>query len=118
MGAGQNQRQRTVGRAAVAPPEPLAAPVRQRHGASPIFTLDRERVYDRETLEVRVRAAEALAAIGSAKLRRVALFRACRWAELSAADYEHDVHLADLAWIRAAEWLRIWLSLSNACPEA
>jgi hypothetical protein len=79
----------------------------------PIFTPDRQRAYDQETLDVRVRAAEVLAAIGSDKLRRVALFRACRWAELSAADYEHDLHLADLAWIRAAEWLRIWLSLSD-----
>jgi hypothetical protein len=26
--------------------------------------------------------------------------------------------LADLAWIRAAEWLRIWLALPNTNPES
>lgn len=72
---------------------------------------DRADAYDRETLDVRARAAEALAAIGTEKLRTVALFRACRWAEISAADYEHDLDLADLAWVRSAEWFRIWMAL-------
>lgn len=67
---------------------------------------------------MRVRAAEMLAAaVGSDRLRRVALFRACRWAEVSAADYEHDSRLADLAWMRAAEWLRIWLSFASTHPN-
>ena len=79
----------------------------------PTFRPDRQREYEQETLEVRGRAAEVLAAIGPDKLRRVSLFRACRWAELSAADYEHNPRLADLAWIRAAEWLRIWLALPS-----
>jgi hypothetical protein len=88
------------------------AVTREDQGAAePPF--NRQRAYDRETLEVRGRAAEVLAAIGPGKLRTVALFRACRWAELSAADYEQDSHLADLAWVRASEWLRIRLSLSN-----
>jgi hypothetical protein len=83
----------------------------------PIFTPDRDRAYAQQTWDVRVQAAEVLAAIGIEKLRRVALFRACRWAELSAISYEHDLHLADLAWIRAAEWLRLWLSLAINCPK-
>lgn len=74
-----------------------------------------ERAYVRETLEVRGRAAEILAAVGRAKLRRIALFRSSRWAEASSADYERDVHLADLNWIRAAEWWRIWSAF--ACGE-
>ncbi|TCO62773.1 hypothetical protein EV192_102912 [Actinocrispum wychmicini] len=78
----------------------------------PTFKPDRERAYETETLEVRVRAAEDLATIGRDKLRRVALFRACRWADLSVAAYEHDYRCADVAWIRFAEWLRIWLALS------
>jgi hypothetical protein len=81
--------------------------------SKPTFRPDRQHAYDQEMLEVRARAAEVLAAIGPDKLRRVALFRACRWAELSAADYEHNPQLADLAWIRAAEWLRIWLTLAG-----
>lgn len=79
--------------------------------SDPVAAVHLQRVYDREIGEVRGRAAEVLAALGSGKLRRIALFRACRWADLSVADYEHDPYLADLAWIRAAEWLRIWLFL-------
>jgi hypothetical protein len=71
--------------------------------------------YERETLDVRDRAAEILAAIGTQKLCVVALFRANRWAEASAANYENDQRLADLYCVRAAEWRRIgWtLALTN-----
>ena len=71
------------------------------------------RAYERETLEVRGRAAEILATIGPRKLGVVALFRAERWTEVSIANYEKDQHLADLHWIRAAEWRRIGWALST-----
>jgi hypothetical protein len=67
--------------------------------------------YERETLEVRGRAAEVLAAIGAHKLRVVALFRAARWVEASTANYENNQLLADLNWVRAAEWRRIGWAL-------
>lgn len=71
-----------------------------------------QRAYDRETLDVRSRAAEVLAAIGAQKLCVVALFRANRWAEASAANYESDQRLADLYCVRAAEWRRIGWAFS------
>jgi hypothetical protein len=70
------------------------------------------RAYERETLDVRGRAAEILAAIGAQKLCVVALFRANRWAEASAANYESDQRSADLYCVRAAEWRRIGWALS------
>ncbi|TCO59813.1 hypothetical protein [Actinocrispum wychmicini] len=76
---------------------------------------NREAAYIQEAYEVRVRAAEVLAAVGAEQLCRVALFRACRWAEVSAGGYEHNLELADLAWVRASEWLRIWLRIAGRC---
>ncbi|WP_132112067.1 hypothetical protein [Actinocrispum wychmicini] len=64
-----------------------------------------------------MRAAEVLAAIGPEKLGWIALFRACRWAEVSASGFEHNLELADLAWVRASEWLRIWLGIAGTCKE-
>jgi hypothetical protein len=84
----------------------------------PAFTPERQQAYVRERSEVRGRAAEMLAAIGTDKLRTVVLFRACRWAEVSMAQYEDNTQLAYLAWIRAAEWLRIWLTLPLRTNEA
>jgi hypothetical protein len=66
-----------------------------------------QHAYDRETFDVRGRAAEILAAIGPEKLRVVALFRASRWFEASMANYENDQRLAGVNWVRAAEWWRI-----------
>jgi hypothetical protein len=78
------------------------------------WSLLAERAYAREVLEVRGRAAEILAAVGRDRLQRIALFRANRWAEASTANHERDARLADLNWIRSAEWLRIWLTLDTS----
>jgi hypothetical protein len=63
--------------------------------------------------EVRESAAEILAAVGSVKLRRIALFRATKWAEISTESYPDARVQADFAWVRAAEWLRIGWSLPS-----
>jgi hypothetical protein len=69
------------------------------------------------TREVRERAAEILAAVGAVKLRRIALFRATRWAQISAEAYPDDREHADATWLRAAEWLRIgWTLASSVTP--
>jgi hypothetical protein len=70
-----------------------------------------EVAYALTVLEVRGRAAEVLAAVGSAKLRQVALFRATKWAEASTYTYLDDRRIADIDWVRAAEWLRIGWTL-------
>jgi hypothetical protein len=67
--------------------------------------------YELTVLEVRGRAAEILAAVGSAKLRRVALFRAAKWANVSTNAYLDDRRNADLHRVQAAEWLRIGWTL-------
>jgi hypothetical protein len=69
--------------------------------------------YERETWEVRGRAAEILAAVGAAKLRRIAVFRAARWADSSSRKYQDHPHFADLDWIRAAEWWRIGCDINE-----
>jgi hypothetical protein len=74
--------------------------------------LNVNQAYERERMEVRGRAAETLAAIGAQKLCVVALFRASRWAEASAANYEDDECLVDLYCVRANEWRRIGWALS------
>lgn len=67
--------------------------------------------------EVRESAAEIQAAVGSVKLRRIALFRATKWAEVSIGAYPDDREYADIQWVRAAEWLRIgWNLPSPATP--
>lgn len=84
---------------------------------SPGFRPDWEAVYVREAFEVRVRAAEVLAAVGTEQLGQVALCWACCWAEVSAASLASNLELADLAWIRANEWLRIWLGMAGTGQE-
>lgn len=64
--------------------------------------------------EVRERAAEILAAVGAVKLRRIALFRATRWAQISTEAYRDDRGYADTTWLRAAEWLRIGCTLTSS----
>ncbi|MBP2330791.1 hypothetical protein JOF56_011176 [Kibdelosporangium banguiense] len=62
-------------------------------------------------------AAEILAAVGTVKLRRIALFRATKWAEISTEAYPDDRDHGDDQWVRAAEWLRIgWNLPSPATP--
>jgi hypothetical protein len=71
-------------------------------------------VHEQTVLEVRARAAEILAAVGPVKLRRIALFRAGKWARISAESYSEDRRFADIEWVCAAEWLRIGWSLPEA----
>lgn len=72
---------------------------------------------DRTVREVRASAAEILAAVGAVKLRRIALFRAAKWAEVSTEAHSDDRDYADVQWVRAAEWLRIgWRLPSPATP--
>ena len=63
--------------------------------------------------EVRGSAAEILAAVGAAKLRRIALFRATKWADISAEAYIDDRDYAGVQRVRAVEWLRIGWTLSH-----
>ncbi|MBP2325570.1 hypothetical protein JOF56_005955 [Kibdelosporangium banguiense] len=66
---------------------------------------------DQTVREVRDSAAEILAAVGAIKLRRIALFRATRWAAIATGAYPDDPDHAAIRWVRATEWLRIGRSL-------
>ena len=63
-------------------------------------------------LDERTRAVKVLLAIGTKKLRRVAMVRAKKWAKAS-AEAEGDRHYADIARMRAAEWWRIGSALTE-----
>nr|CEL13908.1 hypothetical protein [Kibdelosporangium sp. MJ126-NF4]CTQ88276.1 hypothetical protein [Kibdelosporangium sp. MJ126-NF4] len=68
---------------------------------------------DRVVREVRNQAAETLAAVGSKKLTRVALFRASKWASVSLRDCTDDARAEDVSLARAFEWLRIALRFAS-----
>jgi hypothetical protein len=86
-----------------------AAQERPRDVNNSLVRLRRDVKSEMPVREVRERASEILAAVGTAKLRRIALFRATKWA--NASTYTDDLHSAGLYWIYAAEWLRIGWAL-------
>lgn len=79
-----------------------------RLGATPYL----QRSRNLELLEVRSRAAQILAAIGSAKLCRIAIFRAAKWANIS-TEHGDDLYTAYLAAIRSAEWFQVDISFQS-----
>lgn len=67
-----------------------------------------------EPWEVRARAAEILAAVGLVGLRRIAVARAAKWADVASAKDDVDPHFARLAGVRAAEWWRIGTAATDS----